>query len=536
MAVARVGPTGQPIPMGGIMDSLEGGRYFGPARGAPPAGGSISFPQSLSSIINLIKGKDDDIIDVKEEELIREERKDVSTGGEDPDKDPNKKNIIFDDAQTVARKLTEQGVGEVIDKAVEKLQEKSEDLDKQKKFNLEQADPADLDDSLETIEQSPGAKGKLIEVGGETTEGTFRYKGETYNKSDGVRLQYGFKKGTTTPSTRWVPKEKYGKPNVPPTESGKTRHVAETIEEINKIYPIGTNLHELTHQQILDALLQSGYNTTASTVYTAKNKIMQRGPTKEENRMKKILDPEGYEARDIGKSLERLDKKTYDQSKKFLSEISPNNLEENILNKHLQRMVYFAKREGASDEEILEVLDNVDKEKLMSLLTDVSELRSLNKQLRDLGINPMVQNKPYAINLSHKEPLKVNWKKAFDPDNLFVSDSYGNLILQPSIEKQIKSIKDGLKNYKTLTEKKEFLKQSMPGYQGDKARTIKEAREALKVNRLISIFGDKVFGQIDPEDPYFTKYMKNLLTKRLETGKFKKDGGMVGISHLIRPL
>jgi hypothetical protein len=148
----------------------------------------------------------------------------------------------------------------------------------------------------------------------------------------------------------------------------------------------------------------------------------------------------------------------------------------------------------------------------------------------------MVQNKPYAINLSHKLPVKKDWRKAFDPDNLFVSDSYGNLILQPSLEKQIKDIKDGLKNYKTLTEKKEFLKESMPGFQGDKARTIKEVRQAFKDNRLISIFGDKVFGSPNPNDPYFIEQMRDTLLKRLETGKFKKDGGMVGISHLIRPL
>ena len=535
MAVARVGPTGLPIPMGGIMDSLEGGRYFGPTRAGGGAGGSISMPKSLKALINLIK-KDDDIIDVKEEDLIREERKDVSTGGEDPNKDPNKKNIIFDSAEEVARKLAGQGIEGVIDKGVEKLENKFFDLEEQKKFELEQADPADLDDSLETITQSPSAKGKLIEVGGETTEGTFRYKGQTYNKSDGVRLEYGFKKGTETPATRWVPKEKYNKPNVPPTESGKTRHVAETIDEINKIYPPGTNLHELTHQQILDVLRQGGYNTTASTIFTAKNKIMQRGPTPEENRAKRILDPEGYEARDIGKSLQRLDKKNYDIAKNFLKEISPNKLEKDILNNHLQRMVYFAKREGASEEEIIEVLNNVDKEKLISLLTDVSELRSLNKQLRDLGINPMVQNKPYAINLSHKLPVKKDWKKSFDADNLFVSDSYGNLILQPSLEKQIKSIKEGLKNYKTLTEKKQFLKESMPGYQGDKSRTIKEVRQAFKDNRLISIFGDKVFGSSSSNDPYFVEQMRDTLLKRLETGQFKKDGGMMNINDITRSL
>jgi hypothetical protein len=199
-------------------------------------------------------------------------------------------------------------------------------------------------------------------------------------------------------------------------------------------------------------------------------------------------------------------------------------------------MVHYAKGEGASDAEILEVLNNVDKEKLIPFLKNVGELRDLNRQVRDLGINPMVQGKPYAINLSHKLPSRKDWKKSFDPDNLFVSDSYGNLILQRSLEKQIKDIKDGLKNYKTLTEKKEFLKQSMPGFEGDKARTIKEVRQAFKDNRLISIFGDKVFGSPNPNDPYFIEQMRDILTKRLETGKFKKDGGMVSVEEMIQPI
>ena len=145
MAVARVGPNGLPIPMGGIMDSLEGGRYFGPTRAGGGAGGSISMPKSLKALINLIK-KDDDIIDVKEEELIKEDRKDVSTGGEDPDKDPKKKTTVRPlNPKEIAKKLAEEGLGQVIDKGVEKLKEKYRDLDKEKQFELEQADPVDLE-------------------------------------------------------------------------------------------------------------------------------------------------------------------------------------------------------------------------------------------------------------------------------------------------------------------------------------------------------------------------------------------------------
>jgi hypothetical protein len=232
-------PLAIPIASAGITGARVAGPYI--ANLARQYG-----PSFIRGLANIMK-KDDDIIDVKEEDLIREERKDVSTGGEDPNKEPNKKNIIFDSAEEVARKLAGQGLGEVIDKGVEKLEDKFFNLEEQKKFELEQADPVDLDDSLKTITQSPDAKGKLIEVGGKTTEGTFRYKGETYNKSDGVRLEYGFKKGTETPARRWVPKEKFmANLNIPPTENGKTRHVAETVDEINKIFP-NQNLHELTH-------------------------------------------------------------------------------------------------------------------------------------------------------------------------------------------------------------------------------------------------------------------------------------------------
>ena len=542
MATARISATGLPIPQGGISDILEGGRYIGPPRVfAGGAGGSGS--NILKTLANLMSKKEDD---KKKTVTIDEEGNeipDVPDQMPDPDKDPDEPTIIFDDPETIARKLAQEGAGKLIDKGIEKLEEKFFDLEEKKLKELEEGKPDDsfakLGDNFESITQTPGSKGKIILVGNETTEGTFKYGGKTYNKSDGIRLEYPtISPSKVTPTRSWVPKEVYGKPKVPPTENFKTRHVAETVEEINKIFP-NQNLHELTAPQILDILRQNGYDTTESTIFTAKNKIMGRGPTAEENRAKSILDPEGYEAEDLSffsGALSRLDKKVYDQTKAFIKDVTPNKLEKNILNKHLGRMVKFAKREGATDAEILEAINNVDKEKLKELLSGVGELRALNKQLRDLGINPVVQGKPYAINLSHKIPVKKDWRKSFDPDNLFVSDSYGNLILQPSLEKQIKDIKDGLKNFKTLTEKKEFLKQSMPGFEGDKARTIKEVRQAFKDNRLISIFGNKVFGSPNPNDPYFIEQMRDILTKRLEKGKFKK-GGIISMEEMIeRPI
>ena len=147
MATARISATGLPIPQGGIGNILEGGRYIGPPRVfAGGAGGSGS--NILKGIINLINKDDDDIIEVKDEDLIREEKKDVSTGGEDPDKDPDEKTIIFDDPQTTARKLTQQGIDALIDKSIKKLKDKYKEIGKEKEFELYEEDPSNLDRSL----------------------------------------------------------------------------------------------------------------------------------------------------------------------------------------------------------------------------------------------------------------------------------------------------------------------------------------------------------------------------------------------------
>ena len=60
MATARIGASGQPIPMGGIGDILEGGRgYLGPGRLIPPViGGGSAW--GIHSLWNKITGGEDE--------------------------------------------------------------------------------------------------------------------------------------------------------------------------------------------------------------------------------------------------------------------------------------------------------------------------------------------------------------------------------------------------------------------------------------------------------------------------------------------
>ena len=71
MATARIGASGQPIPMGGIGDILEGGRgYLGPGRLIPPAiGGGSAW--GIRSLWNKITGGEDESED--EEKPIEKE-------------------------------------------------------------------------------------------------------------------------------------------------------------------------------------------------------------------------------------------------------------------------------------------------------------------------------------------------------------------------------------------------------------------------------------------------------------------------------
>ena len=71
MAIARIGASGQPIPMGGIGDILEGGRgYLGPGRLIPPAigGGSALGLQALWSKITGGEDEAEDDIELTDEE------------------------------------------------------------------------------------------------------------------------------------------------------------------------------------------------------------------------------------------------------------------------------------------------------------------------------------------------------------------------------------------------------------------------------------------------------------------------------------
>ena len=104
-------------------------------------------PAVAKGIINLINKDDDDIIEIKDEDLIREERKDVSTGGEDPDDDDKKPKKNYGKPFAGGPSI-EEGIRTLIDASIDKLEKKYKEIGRKREFDLYQADPSTLDDSL----------------------------------------------------------------------------------------------------------------------------------------------------------------------------------------------------------------------------------------------------------------------------------------------------------------------------------------------------------------------------------------------------
>ena len=87
----------------------------------------------LSGVVLQSKKDDDEVIDVKEEELEVMPKQDVSTGDEppDPDKDPDKWRTMS--AEEVAKKLAEEGTQKIINETIKKLEKKFNQLEEKKK-------------------------------------------------------------------------------------------------------------------------------------------------------------------------------------------------------------------------------------------------------------------------------------------------------------------------------------------------------------------------------------------------------------------
>jgi hypothetical protein len=558
MAVAKVGPSGLPIPMGGIMETLEGGKgYFGPTRVGPLPGGTISNP--FKALINLMSKKDDDddIIDVKEEELIKLDKKDVSTGGENPDEDPKKKTTIKPlSAEEVAKKLMEEGVGEVIDKGVEKLKGKYKDLDKQKQFELEQADPVNLEKR-----KSPDLTDEQRETAAKNVQLQVDKKRERYQQyipiiikifNENPDLKLVSRNPDEETLTTLIQKE------IGPVTKAGGQITKDTIASI--LESSGLREKKLgsvpleTKEKIVNYLLQDNNYKTMSSKQVVKNLNLDIGhSTVSELRRKGFpgVSIEGYENQKLvpdSKSRTALAKarSLFDAMIKSdypnISREEQNKLRVTFSD-YISDAFDTGKKEGFTKTQIAEAYSYVTQERMFPTLEEefyqkfFAQLRAENEKTFDVinqirefeGKEPLGGFKQFMkeypdlfLTMGHtgREDPKQGKVGGFDLRNV----EYQTLADNKYANERYKELKSAWGNDETPDNIELFLEIAYDLV----ARDIRQVFEIPKSGETI-IIGRQEPKPFPSEDEFFRFGDK----KEID---FKKDGGIVGISHLIRSL
>ena len=557
MAVAKVGPSGLPIPMGGIMETLEGGKgYFGPTRVGPLPGGTISNP--FKALINLMSKKDDDdIIDVKEEELIKLDKKDVSTGGENPDEDPKKKTTIKPlSAEEVAKKLMEEGVGEVIDKGVEKLKGKYKDLDKQKQFELEQADPVNLEKR-----KSPDLTDEQRETAAKNVQLQVDKKRERYQQyipiiikifNENPDLKLVSRNPDEETLTTLIQKE------IGPVTKAGGQITKDTIASI--LESSGLREKKLgsvpleTKEKIVNYLLQDNNYKTMSSKQVVKNLNLDIGhSTVSELRRKGFpgVSIEGYENQKLvpdSKSRTALAKARSLFDAMIKSDYPDISREEQnklrvTFSDYISDAFDTGKKEGFTKKQIAEAYSYVTQERMFPTLEEqfyqdfFAQLRAENEKTFDVinqirefeGKEPLGGFKQFMkeypdlfLTMGHtgREDPKQGKVGGFDLRNV----EYQTLADNKYANERYKELKSAWGNDETPDNIELFLEIAYDLV----ARDIRQVFEIPKSGETI-IIGRQEPKPFPSEDEFFRFGDK----KEID---FKKDGGIVGIGHLIRSL
>jgi len=381
----------------------------------------------------------------------------------------------------------------------------------------------------ENVKSASSKKGTVVEVGNESTEGTFKYKGETYNKSDGVKVKYESKRERPFGESRWVPEEIYGKSNV---RTGSKNISTLEIENILKNNFTNDQLLNMTSKDLVEFVKNKGVafdNIKKPTVTINKirqsitnTKISRGAPgvdripldqkilRKPNNVLIKEFDETGQIAiNNFQDDMLKLTgfNKSSDQSIKVV----------NPLNRFLNGAVQALKKGDTTTDEIIEQLSKVDKDALANVLTKNAKIRNKLNKANELGI------KLDDLNLSHMEDVADNWKTSLNANNLFLATKDANQKIQKNLDKDIKKVFENFREAKTISEKKEIVKE------------FKNIKQQLIDNDLVSVIdGKKIGADIDFEKSFekFSSVADSAINKRL----FKKDGGMMNINDITRSL
>jgi len=380
-------------------------------------------------------------------------------------------------------------------------------------------------DRFQKIVEAKGKRGKLFDVGSESTEGTFKYKGETYNKSDGVLIGFPSSRVSRSFDKNWIPKEKVGQ------TSKKGIKNSETIEIENILKNNFTNdeLLNMRNKEIVSFLQEKGINFSSRTPEVTVGQIRKNMTGKTTEGRGAISKPDSEKVvRKIGTQLlNEFDSTSQTAINNFTDDIfkltgfsktSDDAMRINSpIRRYLNNALIAVKNGKATKQEVIEQLNKVDKEKLSDVLKKYFNLRNKLKKSNELEIGLD------DLNLSHMENIADNWRTALDANNLFIATKKANQVIQRKLDKDLSKIFEKFRGAKTISEKKEIVKE------------FKNVKKELIDNNLVSIIdGKKIGADIDFEKSFekFSSAADTAINKRL----FRKDGGMMNINDITGPL
>jgi hypothetical protein len=209
-----------------------------------------------------------------------------------------------------------------------------------------------------------------------------------------------------------------------------------------------------------------------------------------------------------------------------------------VLNNHLTRMINRAELEGASFDEIAEVINNIDAKAISDLFTRKfllenkiralkteslsSSLKQTDPQLFPESIPKLKEMNTGLIEISHIEDVVDNWRASFDINNLFLASGKFNRD-QRKIDIRLNTILGKLDNIKPdSNEAKELLKE------------MANLEQSLVDKNLISKIGDRYFGV--SKDTDFEKAILDKTQKAVDMTRFYNKGGIVSIEEMIQPI
>ena len=387
-------------------------------------------------------------------------------------------------------------------------------------------------ENFQSLINKKGGKAKVIEVGGESTEGTFKYKGETYNKSDGVRIEYApTKYGSKTQIPRsWMPKDAVGGQGGA-SVGQKTSKLDAEVEKILSENFTSQELLGMRNKELVSFLESKGVVFTVKqphiTVGRARKNLTGK-TLKDVNITGPIKDEADKVSRKIrSQLLNEFDITGQNQINNFtdkmfdLTGFSKSSTDGMQITGTIARFINgglnAVKRGDATTGDIIKQLKKVDKNALSDVLIKNNKIKNKLKKANELGITLD------DLNLSHMEDVADNWKTSLDANNLFLATKKANQSIQRNLDKQLKIIFNNFREAKTISEKKEIV-------QG-----FKNIKQQLIDNDLVSVIdGKKIGADIDFEKSFekFSSAADTAINKRL----FRKDGGMMNINDITGPL